>query len=92
MSHLAILCAIVEQHPLASIQKKRFRDRISVEARRRRDRLIPRPALQESHSSPFMTLFLSANDQALITLTGFDRNAFSYILQKYGPLYNLYTP
>eukprot|EP00171_Calliarthron_tuberculosum_P002982 IDg2982t1 len=39
-----------------------------------------------------MKLFMSANDQALITLTGFDHNAFNYILYKFAHLYIIYSP
>ena len=39
-----------------------------------------------------MTLFFSANDQALINLTGFDHLAFNYMLEKFKPLYAFYSP
>ncbi len=49
-----------------------FRQRLTVRGSRRRDRLIPRLALQVSGLSPFVYLYGSGNDQSLFTLTGFD--------------------
>jgi len=81
-----------EERRRTQIADAPFINRISAIARRRRDRRIPRFALQSSNESPFVTLFMSANDQALITMTGFDHSCFHYILHRFAPLYALYSP
>lgn len=43
-------------------------------------------SLEDFQSSKFIALFLSANDQALITLTGLDHKAFSYIWERMATL------
>ena len=57
-------------------QDERFTKRLNDEGRRRRDRRIPRVALQLPSMSTFVRLFASGSDQALITFTGFDHAAF----------------
>ena len=63
-----------------------FRRRISAEARRKRDRCIRRRALQIPARSAFVVLLGSGCDQSLITLTGFDRRGFYYLLERFGVL------
>ena len=58
-----------------------YKDIISMEGRRRRDRRIPRCALRSYAYSSFRTLYLSGNDQALLNLTGFDHSTFLNSLQ-----------
>jgi hypothetical protein len=60
--------------------------------RRRRDRCIPQCSLLCPDESPFQRLYLSGNEQALITFTGLDHHAFSYILHQFTPLYHRYSP
>lgn len=69
-----------------------FRIRLSFIARQPRDRRIPRSALKSPNESPFMTLFLSENDQALIAVTALDHHSYQYILNRLTPLYMLYSP
>ena len=42
--------------------------------------------------SAFSTLYCSGDDSALITVTGFDHDGFKYLLSKFAPLYDNYTP
>lgn len=74
------------------ISKDKFLQNMPASARHRRDRRIPRISLQHPTYSPFMILYLSGNDQALITLTGFDHRSFRYILTKFKKLYDDYSP
>jgi hypothetical protein len=60
--------------------------------KQRRDRCIPRCSLLCPDESPFCRLYLSGNEQSLITFTGLDHRAFSYILHQFSPLYYRYTP
>ena len=59
--------------------------------RRRRDRRIPRSALNKYSHSPFMCLFLSGNDQALLNATGHDHSSFRKLLVVFEPLYDTFT-
>ena len=61
------------------------------EDRVRRDRRIPRAALQRYKSSSFEYLYLSRNDQALLNVTGMDHSVFDNLLQKFKPYYHYYT-
>ena len=73
MLRTLLLCILEEKSNRRSqVGIQAFRTNISAIVRRRRDRRISRPALPDSGSSLFMTLFLSGNDQALFTFTGFD--------------------
>jgi DDE superfamily endonuclease len=70
----------------------RFRYRLNEEGRRRRDRNIPRNALPAPKDAPSPILYQSGDDGALITITGFDHETFSYILGKFEPYFNDFTP
>lgn len=73
----------------AAIYKNR-RNNDAVEKgkeRRRRDRRIPRIALQKPTESAWFVLYGSGKDQALITLTGFDHKSLNFILQLFQPIY-----
>ena len=69
-----------------------FQDLLTLEGMHRRDRRLPRCALVNPQSSPWMKLFSSGNDQALITISGFDHRSFNFLLQKFRPYFNAYTP
>lgn len=71
-----------------------FRDGLSSEGRQRRDRRLPRPSLLHPHedTTPWMRLYSSKNDAALITVTGFDCATFDFLLQYFKPVYDDYTP
>jgi len=69
-----------------------FRQQLDLASRRRRDRRIPRIALQDPNLSPWVRLFCSNSEQALITFTGLDYRSFNYLNTKFKPLYERYTP
>jgi hypothetical protein len=69
-----------------------FKHRLSLEGRQRRDRRIPREALLPPSHSAWMRLFLSGNDQALITVIGMDYTAFHTLVDLFEPWFNSHTP
>ena len=71
---------------------KGFFKKISIEERRRRFRKIPRCALIPLKLSPWRKLLHSRNDQAYITMLGFDAESFDRILEKFGPMFSGHTP
>ena len=71
---------------------KGFFKTISIEERRRRFRKIPRCALIPLKLSPWRKLLHSRNDQAYITMLGFDAESFDRILEKFGPMFSGHTP
>ena len=71
---------------------QRFRDKLTAEGRRRRDRQIPRPSLLSPDASPWNKLFSSGDDGALITVTGFDHATFGHVLELFRPFFNAFTP
>ena len=81
------------RHPYKhSRYRKDFFKRLSIEERRRRYRKIPRSALIPLALSPWRKLLASRNDQAFITMTGFDCESFDRILEKFGPMFSGHTP
>ena len=72
--------------------RKDFFKRLSIEERRRRYRKIPRSALIPLALSPWRKLLASRNDQAFITMTGFDCESFDRVLDKFGPMFSGHTP
>jgi len=62
---------------LSREDQKTFWQKLNSEGRQRCDRRIPRDALLKPKHSPWQKLYLSVNDQALITVTGFDHASFS---------------
>jgi hypothetical protein len=69
-----------------------FRDLLDMEGRQRRDRRIPRVALLTPGDSAFDKLYNSGNDQALITVTGFDHRAFRSLVELFNPWFVSHTP
>ena len=65
---------------------------LSIEERQRRYRKIPRCKLIWLKLSLWQKLLHSRNDQAYITMMGFDAMSFDRILEKFGPMYSGYTP
>ncbi len=59
---------------------------------RRQDRRIGRCALVDSNQSPFQNMYLFLNYQSFITFTGLDYATFEYLLSKFQPLYQRYSP
>ncbi len=92
-SSLPLMLLIIKLRQVKALRESHsFRQRLTVGGSRRRDRLIPRLALQVSGLSPFVYLYGPGKDQSLITLTGFDHRAFRYILTSFAPVYDAYTP
>lgn len=90
-NHLLLLLCLLRLR--AQKQKNlRFRSYLSIGGKRRRDRRIPRIALQMPSESAFMFLYRSGSDQALITLLGLDYSAFSCIYESFAALYERYSP
>ena len=73
-------------------RKQRFRSKLDEDGRKRRDRNIPRAALNSPQTSAWQTLYNSGDDGALITVTGFDHNTFKDLLQTFSPLFYGHTP
>ena len=57
-----------------------------------RQRRIPRNSLLPVERSPWRRVYSSADDQAMITLTGFDMASFHYVCQLFAPLYDDCSP
>ena len=73
-------------------QQLSFRHSLSPCGRRLRSGKIRRPALQPMGDSAFSRLFASGQDDALITLCGFDHTSFRSLLALFEPYFNNYTP
>ena len=69
-----------------------FRQKLSAEGKRRRDRRIRRRALRNPEQSAWRHLYQSGCDQSLITLTGLDHEAFAKLLAKFDYPFKSYTP
>ena len=69
-----------------------FRQLLTKEGRKRRERSLPRNALPNPIQAPWETVFQSNDDSALITVTGMDHEAFGELLQIYKPYFDQYTP
>ena len=68
-----------------------FRNLLSIQQKRNRSGVIRRGALMRPASSAFMFLFNSGQDDALITLCGFDHRSFRLLLALFDPLYESYV-
>ena len=73
-------------------QRVAFRDLLSLEGLHRRDRRLPRGCLNAPNMSAWQAVYNSLNDQAYITVTGFDVAGFNELLGKFAPLFKAYTP
>jgi hypothetical protein len=73
-------------------RERRFRTYLSADGRRRRDRRIPRVSLRMPCDLPWEKIFRSANDQSLITLTGFDFASFNMLHGHFVLFFNYFTP
>ena len=98
-----IFAAIIEQDEKESEEsrpykrhhsryQKRFHRALSDEERQLRQRRIPRELLHPTRRSAWRVLFNSQNNQALITATGLDHPTFNYLLEKFEPIFDAYTP
>jgi DDE superfamily endonuclease len=72
--------------------KNEFRMQLTAAERRMRNRNLPRNALLDPEKSPWSRVYESKDDPALITVTGFDHNAFAILLGLFEPLFNGYSP
>jgi len=68
-------------------KKKTFRRRLSLRQKRMRSGNIRRGALLTPDKSPFAYLFHSGQDDALVTLCGFDYTSFERIHVLFKPFY-----
>jgi len=75
-----------------SRNRKIFRRALGAKDRYIRQRRIPRISLLPVSRSPWRRVFSSRDDQATITLTGFDMESFYYLLNLFAPVYEQYTP
>jgi hypothetical protein len=94
MSFLCFFFLVSCQLPLLGLifSEAKLKHFLSSAELRRRDRQIRRCTLVDSNQSPFQNLYLSSNDQSLITFTGLDCVTFEYLLSKFQPLYQRYSP
>jgi len=72
--------------------RKSFFNSLDSPERRVRQRKIPRCCLQNPSSSAWRKLYEAGNDQAMITLTGFDCASFASLLLLFAPVFTAYTP
>jgi DDE superfamily endonuclease len=72
--------------------RKLYLSRLSAFEKKIRQRRIPRVALLDPAHSAWSRLVESRDDQAMITLTGFDFNSFFWLLAKFQPLYDNNSP
>jgi hypothetical protein len=80
------------QNYIHSRYKKRFLKSLSIAQRRIRYNRIPRTALLSPAESAWRKIHRSENDQAMVTLTGFDYATFEELNTKFQPLFDGYTP
>ena len=64
---------------------------LSAEDKKRRDRRTPRIALRRYNLSPFLYMFGSGDDQALLNCCGVDHKVFDELLHMFEPLFDAYT-
>ena len=72
--------------------RKDFYNSLDEDARRIRQRRLPRLSLLSPSKSPWRKLFLSKSDQGMITLTGFDYDSFNTVCEKFAPVFEAFSP
>jgi hypothetical protein len=72
--------------------RKDFFKSLSIDERRQRWQKKPRCALIPLALSPWRKLLESQNNQAYITMTGFNCESFNKILEKFSPMFLGHTP
>ena len=93
--HLLVLHRAYQEeieNQVHSRYRKKHRSEQDSYERYVRQRRIPRHSLLSVERSPWRRIYLSADDQAMITLTGFDMASFHYICQLFAPQYDAYSP
>jgi len=79
-------------HLTTMTTERKWKEHLTLEGIWRRDRRIQRVALVDPMSSPWTKLHESKNDQALVTVTGFDHASFESILFFFQPFFDNCTP
>jgi hypothetical protein len=69
-----------------------FSNGLTLHSRRFRQGKIRRGALLPPHRAPFMHLFNSKQDDALVTVCGFDHRAFECLHSRFKVLFDKYSP
>ena len=69
-----------------------FREKLELRYRRLRSGKIRRLSLDLPNASAFVRLFSSGQDDALVTLCGFDHRSFDSLHNLFGPLYDNHSP
>ena len=77
---------------VASRNRKIFCRQSNTGEREIRQRRIPRCSLLSVSHSPWRQVYISNNDQGMITLTGFDVKSFHYFLDLFHPVFYEYSP
>ena len=72
--HLYILAAVKEE--VYETYLRSFKSELIIAGNQRRDRRMPRAVLLDYHEIPWIKLYSSKNDQALINATGYDHSSF----------------
>ena len=75
-----------------SVRPSSFRKTLNHASRTQRDCRIPQVALQSPKESSFVKLYESCDDQALITLTGFDHATFIELHNIFASVLNAFSP
>ncbi len=70
----------------------RFIDNLDEEGRSRRVRQNPQVALVDPNVSPWVKVYTSGSEAAMITFTGLDYPTFNFLAVEFEVLYNMYTP
>lgn len=95
MSHpneLFMMCIIRRRRRQRRLESKSFKKQLTREERRLRRGCYSRAVILPPMSAPWVRVLEGSDDAAMITLTSLDRRAFDYLLGKFGPVYNQFTP
>ena len=76
-----------------SCYQKKFYNSLDSEEKRIRQRRFGRDSLLQQYRSPWRKLYCSNdNHQGMITLTGFDLDAFNTVSSKFAKVFDAYSP
>ena len=76
---------------LIGLESTPYKQWLTADERKRRDRRYPRSALRTYKFSSFQQLYLSRCDQSLLNATGHDFLSFEELLRLFAPFYYYYT-
>ena len=79
-------------HAQSTEEERLYQEALQHWSAWRRDTQILHAALMQPRMSAWAYLFGSGNDQALISMTGFDHASFCAMEDLFTPVYNSYTP